>query len=75
LFFVGKTLNASTLMGAMESLQREVIPDYNLPDATPEYRLGLTQSLLYKVSIHKIPHHHISLASFSPICNFVSVAY
>ncbi|CAL8082189.1 unnamed protein product [Orchesella dallaii] len=49
MFFIGKALNASTLAGAMESLQREVVPDYILPDATPEYRRGLTQSLLYKV--------------------------
>ncbi|ODM92327.1 Abscisic-aldehyde oxidase [Orchesella cincta] len=49
MFFIGKSINASTLAGAMDSLQKEVVPDYKSPDAAPEYRRGLTQSLLYKM--------------------------
>ncbi|XP_042212779.1 indole-3-acetaldehyde oxidase-like [Homarus americanus] len=36
------------LQGALEVLAGEVIPDNNPEDASPEYRVALTQNLLYK---------------------------
>jgi hypothetical protein len=38
------------MQGALEILDKEVKPDYKLPEAHPFYRKGLAQSLLYKVS-------------------------
>jgi len=50
MYFLGKFLgDANTLSGAMDSLEREIQPVHRPPDAKPEYRKALTQSLLYKV--------------------------
>nr|CAD7412243.1 unnamed protein product [Timema poppensis] len=45
----GKDLfTQETLNGLMDSLEQEIQPDHVLPDMTPEYRKGLTKSLIYK---------------------------
>ncbi len=50
MFFLGKFLgDANTLRGALDALEKEVQPNHSPPDAKPEYRKALTQSLLYKV--------------------------
>ncbi|CAG7828319.1 unnamed protein product [Allacma fusca] len=46
---IGKSLkDVSTLQEAMKTLEDEIQPSNQLPDASPEYRKALTQSLLYK---------------------------
>ncbi|KAF6204368.1 hypothetical protein GE061_002709 [Apolygus lucorum] len=48
-FLVGKKLtDENTLKGVLNVLEKELDPDYILPDASPEYRRGLALSLLYK---------------------------
>lgn len=44
----GKQLNSVVLRKAMTYLQHEAIPDIAPQSASPEYRLGLAQSFLYK---------------------------
>ena len=39
----------STLHGAIEVLEQEIVPWEDPSEATPEYRIQLTKSLLYKV--------------------------
>ena len=39
----------TTLDGAMDVLQDEIIPWDDPSEASPEYRINLTKSLLYKV--------------------------
>nr|CAD7398614.1 unnamed protein product [Timema cristinae] len=46
----GKCLfTQETLNGLMNSLEQEIQPDHVLPDMAPNYRKGLTKSLIYKV--------------------------
>lgn len=42
-------LNDATLQGAMMTLQDDVRPDVDPPNPSPEYRVGLAQSYLYRV--------------------------
>ena len=42
-------LNREVLKMALNILDSELNPDYILPDAKPEYRKRLAQSLFYKV--------------------------
>lgn len=51
---MGKFLNAATIKSAAEALQREVMPNNIPPDAAPEYRISLTQALLYKVPLNAL---------------------
>lgn len=47
---IGKDLfDNTTLQSALESLNKELIPDYVLPDPKPEFRKKLAISLFYKV--------------------------
>lgn len=49
-YLEGKHLfDSNTIQGALKQLDNEVKPDYVPPDATPEYRKGLTFALFYKV--------------------------
>jgi xanthine dehydrogenase/oxidase len=41
--------NPQVLQKAFDILEKEVNPDYKPPEAIPEYRRFLTQTLLYKV--------------------------
>ncbi|XP_065075928.1 xanthine dehydrogenase/oxidase-like [Ochlerotatus camptorhynchus] len=48
-FLIGKPLFTNeTLNGALQTLSDELEPDWVLPDASPEYRKRLAQSLFYK---------------------------
>ncbi|ODM88520.1 putative aldehyde oxidase-like protein, partial [Orchesella cincta] len=47
-FLKGQQLNATTLKDALLRLQQEAVPNLMAGDASPEYRLGLAQSYLYK---------------------------
>ncbi|CAG7832627.1 unnamed protein product, partial [Allacma fusca] len=47
-FLNGKTLNDTTLQGAMKTLEREVNPDVNPTEGGSVYRKILAQALLYK---------------------------
>lgn len=49
--FLGQSLNTDTLKKAFAALESEVSPDDVPPEASPEYRKQLTQSLLYKVFV------------------------
>jgi hypothetical protein len=40
----------AVIQGAMKSLQDEIQPSFEPPEASIEYRKALTQSLLYKVT-------------------------
>ncbi|KFB50601.1 AGAP005637-PA-like protein [Anopheles sinensis] len=56
-FLTGKALfdeGGTVLSEAMRILERELMPDWVLPDATPAYRKGLAVSLFYKfaLSVH-----------------------
>ena len=42
-----------TLQGAMEILEKEIVPWDDPSEASPEYRIHLTKSLLYKVGALK----------------------
>jgi len=44
-------LDPKTIRNAMEYIEKEVQPNNKPPDASPEYRKGLAQSLMYKVII------------------------
>ncbi|CAL8110876.1 unnamed protein product [Orchesella dallaii] len=44
----GKQLNISTIQGAMKMLENELVPDSELGNSKPAYRIGLAQSYLYK---------------------------
>lgn len=48
-FLNGKNLDKTTINGVMEKLEAELKPNEHAPDATPQYRKTLAQSLLYKV--------------------------
>lgn len=49
-FLTNKSLrDSSVLIGAMQSLDREIKPDSRPPDGSQAYRKRLTQTLLYKV--------------------------
>lgn len=50
-YLQGKTLNNATLQGALMILGGEVKPDELPLRGSPEYRRGLTQSFLYRVTI------------------------
>lgn len=43
-------MDLPALQGALLILSQEVKPDNKPPEASPEYRLGLVQSLFYKVN-------------------------
>uniref|UniRef100_A0A0A9YHM8 Indole-3-acetaldehyde oxidase n=1 Tax=Lygus hesperus TaxID=30085 RepID=A0A0A9YHM8_LYGHE len=43
-----KLVDEGTLKGVLDVLEKEIVPDHILPDASPEYRRGLAMSLLYK---------------------------
>lgn len=48
-YLIGKNLFTNeTLQVALKVLQAEIVPDWVLPDATPEYRKNLALSLFYK---------------------------
>jgi hypothetical protein len=47
----GKNLfDRKVLRTALKILDRELHPDHVLPDASPAFRKGLAESLLYKVA-------------------------
>jgi hypothetical protein len=47
----GKNLfDRKILRTALKILDTELHPDHVLPDASPEYRKGLAEALLYKVT-------------------------
>ena len=51
-FLTGKRLtDEATVVQAAEILGREVQPDSNLQDASPDYRRSLSQALLYKAIV------------------------
>ncbi|CAL8110870.1 unnamed protein product [Orchesella dallaii] len=47
-FLEGQTLDGVTLKGALLRLKHEAVPNFMPGEASPEYRLGLAQSYLYK---------------------------
>ncbi|ODN04991.1 Indole-3-acetaldehyde oxidase [Orchesella cincta] len=49
-FLQGQPLNAATLKGAMLRLKHEAVPNLIAEDASPEYRSGLAQSYLYRMT-------------------------
>ncbi|CAH1401638.1 unnamed protein product [Nezara viridula] len=50
-----KLLDEITLKGALSVLESELKPDHILPDATPEFRIGLALSLFYKFILSLAP--------------------
>ena len=51
-YLVGKSLrDTKTLQGALETLDKELVPDHRPPDASREYRKSLAKNLVYKVSL------------------------
>lgn len=49
-YLIGKNIfENTTLQGAFEALNEEVLPDDVLPQASPEFRKNLAISLFYKV--------------------------
>ncbi|XP_046687709.1 xanthine dehydrogenase-like isoform X2 [Homalodisca vitripennis] len=51
-----RLLDVSTLQAALGILSKEVQPDHKLPDATPQFRKGLTLALLYRVVLSLSPN-------------------
>ena len=52
LFFIRCIKSNETLKGAMDILETEIVPWDDPSEASPEYRIQLTKSLLYKVRVN-----------------------
>lgn len=60
-FLIGKNLyEADTLQGALATLSAEVVPDWVLPDASPEYRKNLALALFYRFALATCPSGTLS---------------
>lgn len=57
---IGKNLYTNdTLQQALTSLDREINPDWILPDASPEFRKNLALSLFYKSVLNTAPENKV----------------
>lgn len=55
-YLIGKNLYGNdTLQGALACLSNELIPDWVLPDASPEYRKNLALALFYRFALATCP--------------------
>lgn len=55
-YLIGKDpFSNSTIQGALDVLKDELKPDWELPDATPEYRKNLAMALFYKFMLMVVP--------------------
>lgn len=55
-FLIGRNLfDEDTLQGALATLSTELVPDWVLPDASPEYRKNLALALFYRFALATSP--------------------